>query len=308
MSLKRIYIFLLLVAAMLLSLCACTVSSAHHEEPEPPTQQDTKLPEPDRPPDEWYLPASLSMPEITLRQLVIQPVILPPKPLDPIDFKPRGNVLILCYHTFTEDGLPPEGEMKKMYTTDEKFHTDVQALLDAGWKSISLERFYCGDYDASEKYFAITFDDGYRTNYTHAFPIIRDMRVYADIFYNTAHFDDPNLFDMAMAAEMEESGLIKIYSHMPRHDRATEMSMEDFKAKISESFDTLFEATGNNRRRFLAYPFSDYNKDTYEAAKEAGVELQFVQYRALRGKDLCLRVSVAYDTDMLRVIKRGARN
>jgi peptidoglycan/xylan/chitin deacetylase (PgdA/CDA1 family) len=210
-----------------------------------------------------------------------------PKPGD-------DGVLILLYHTFTE------GEVTEpsLYTTAEKFEQDLQTLLDLGFVSLSLYDYADGSFDPDGRYFAVTFDDGYLTNYETAFPILQKLNCYADIFKNTDNEYMDHHFSYGQAREMEAGGLIAVHSHFPVHEPAASYEPEEFARLLERSFDTLERELGPRRHRLFAYVGGDYNRATYNAAEAAGVKLQFVQTQKFNAQGLALRVNISYDTDM----------
>jgi peptidoglycan/xylan/chitin deacetylase (PgdA/CDA1 family) len=213
-----------------------------------------------------------------------------------------GFVLVLLYHTFSEEPVSDPS----LFTTAEKFEKDIQTLLDAGLNPLSLYDYYEGSFDrGGRRYFAVTFDDGYLTNYEVAFPILQKLGVPATIFRNTdsAHFD--HHFSYEQAREMEESGLISIQSHLPVHIRATELEIDEFIRELERSFDTLEAELGPRSHRLFAYPYGHYDRETYEAAAEI-VALQFVQTLHFEAPGLVKRFNIAFNADIKEIL-RGAQ-
>ena len=147
----------------------------------------------------------------------------------------EGRVVILLYHDLVEKELG-ENNNPEYCTTGEKFRLDIETLLNRGWKSISSEMYAKGEYDKGENYFIITFDDGYISNYTIAYPIMLELGVYGDIFTCTGNVHFSNHFKWDQGQEMEDSGYVKLYSHTHRHYSLTRAkTLFSFKTSIKTS-------------------------------------------------------------------------
>jgi peptidoglycan/xylan/chitin deacetylase (PgdA/CDA1 family) len=92
------------------------------------------------------------------------------------------NAQILIYHRVNEDhdpyfgGVPPAVFERQMAYVASRFRVLPLPELVAGLRTASLP----------EQAIAVTFDDGYRDNYLHAFPILRRYSIPATIFLATA--------------------------------------------------------------------------------------------------------------------------
>ena len=215
-------------------------------------------------------------------------------------FSPSSNVAILLYHHFTE------GEPSKdfYYTTvsKEKFEGDMKILLASGYKSLSLENYYLNKYDKNRKYFVLTFDDGYLSNYDIAFDILKKHKIYADIFINTDSIDKDNRFKLNHAKEMEDSGFIKIYSHYPVHIDVSDINADEYSSMLKKSIETLESGLDKKDYYFFAYPYGFYNKEKYDLTKKAGYRLQAIQTVTYEGKDLIVRHYVAHVTNVIKLM------
>lgn len=218
-------------------------------------------------------------------------------------FVPSKNVAILLYHTFTEG--EPEEEFYDTTVSKDKFENDIKLLLKEGYKSLSLENYYLNKYDKNKKYFILTFDDGYTSNYDIAFDIIKKYNVSVDIFINTDQTYRDNRFKLEQAKEMEDSRLIKIYSHYPLHIDVRDIEASEYTIMLKKSIETLETVLDKKDFYFFAYPYSFYTEEKYKLTKEAGYKLQAVQilYHDC-GDDLIVRYNISYLTDVLEMIKK----
>jgi|GEM_PF-1131275 len=220
-------------------------------------------------------------------------------------FSPSDNVTVLLYHHFVNE-VPSKDHY---YTTvsKDKFENDMKKLLKKGYQPLSLENYYLNKYNKNKKYFVLTFDDGYLSNYEIAFDIIKKYNVYVDIFINTDSIDKDNRFKLNQAKEMEDSGLIKIYSHYPLHIDVTNIEAAEYTNMLKKSIETLETVLDKKDFYFFAYPYGFYNKEKYDLTKEAGYKLQAIQTVTYNGNDLIIRHNVTQITNVLDLISSISR-
>lgn len=100
-----------------------------------------------------------------------------------------NRFLVLCYHRVNDSGHPFFGGMPLAL-----FREQMQVLRDRFcvlFLHELVERAAAGDAPANAV--AITFDDGYRDNYTNAYPILRELSLPATIFLVTDAVDSNRL-------------------------------------------------------------------------------------------------------------------
>ena len=144
--------------------------------------------------------------------------VLSPAALSPDEIS--AQVPILMYHHMSEDVTNSE------MVSPEQFEAQIRALSEAGYTGVSfdeLQAYVLRGAPLPEKPVVITFDDGYESNYTLAYPILQKYGMKATIFaigvsFGKDHYKDTDYaitphFGAAEAAEMAASGLISIQSH-----------------------------------------------------------------------------------------------
>lgn len=210
-----------------------------------------------------------------------------------------AQVPILMYHHLSEDVTNSE------MVSPEQFEAQIRALSEAGYTGVSfdeLQAYVLRGEPLPEKPVVITFDDGYRSNYTLAYPILQKYSMKATIFaigvsFGTDHYKDTDYaitphFGAAEAAEMTASGLISIQSHTydmhqwPPYETGSAVrenilqlsseSEEAYVQALTEDFTrsrALLEDATGRPVDVLAYPAGQYSTLTQVTLQSLGVHV-----------------------------------
>lgn len=117
---------------------------------------------------------------------------------------------------------------------------------------------------------AITFDDGYKDNFTQVFPILIKYNLPATIFLITSEVGKRNRLDWQEIKLMQDSGLVTFASHAVGPDPLIKMkSDEDLKYQIFESKCILEEKLGKKVNLF-SYPEGMFNAKIRQLVIDAG--------------------------------------
>lgn len=193
-----------------------------------------------------------------------------------------GRFTVLEYHDFTENA-----EKTTDYTmTTAALRRDLDWLRDNGYTTIlprELAAGCCDDGSAlPEKAVLLTFDDGYMSNYTLAFPILREYGAKATISLITSRIDGekPGFLSWDACREMAESGLVEFASHTnDLHinddalgiDRKDGETREEYEARVfpdlSESIARIERETGQRVTAFT-YPLGNMDDWAEEFMRE----------------------------------------
>lgn len=184
------------------------------------------------------------------------------------------GIPILLYHEFYK--TEPPKNLYGLISTPENFEKDMLYVLEKGYKFVSLNDvidYKNGLKALPEKSVALTFDDGYISNYTDIYPILKKYNIPATIFVVEDLVGTNNYFDWNAAKEMQESGLVTIACHGHSHIYMTKLDIEDFKERTANYLKVLEEKLGKQEHIIYAYPYGKYSEKTNKALKELGVEV-----------------------------------
>jgi len=133
----------------------------------------------------------------------------------------------------------------------------------------------------------ITFDDGYRDNYTNAYLILRKYKLPAVIFLSAGYINTDRVLPHDMDDKTEYNRLlgwneikqmldnkIDFGSHTLHHANLGKCSKDNMKKEIKES-KILIEKNIECEVKSISYPFgllSDFNKDVIGITENAGYE------------------------------------
>jgi peptidoglycan/xylan/chitin deacetylase (PgdA/CDA1 family) len=191
-------------------------------------------------------------------------------------YRPRMDVPILMYHQVGR--LPRRMSERQDCVTPEQFERQLRAILESGYKVISLGRFIqLVDElpDALKRCVVLTFDDGYHGQFKNAYPILRRYGVPGTFFLVAGSVgshailphldpervrigDDERLAEWRPmlweeARELAHNGM-EIGSHGSSHRSLGRIRGDDVTHEVRRSREIL-EAQLGVRVEVFAYPF-----------------------------------------------------
>lgn len=203
-----------------------------------------------------------------------------------------AQVPILMYHNLAQEGSGSDT------ISVQRFEEHLAALQDAGYTTITFQDLLAyveQGTELPEKPVLLTFDDGYESNYTLAYPLLQQYQMKATIFVigvsmgkdtykDTGQAMIPH-FTQEQAAEMEASGFVTIESHgydihevqgrdpeplrvgiLPREDE----SEWDYAAFLQEDCQTMTDLLGKTPG-VLAYPYGYASELSEVVLHEMGI-------------------------------------
>ena len=173
------------------------------------------------------------------------------------------NVPVLMYHTSSEYN---PGGLTELYVKPSEFEKQIRYLSDNGYTFCTFDDYY--NLDNINKPVFITFDDGYRENYTEIFPILKKYNAKITLFLIIKSVTDSNL-TKDMVVEMSDSGLVKFESHTNTHPSLVAISSYDSRLtdELQNSKIKIEEIT-NKKVLALSYPNGEFNEKVKEKTKE----------------------------------------
>jgi len=179
----------------------------------------------------------------------------------------KRKVIVLAYHCFTGQ--------KALCVKPNMFRMHISSLASRGFQDLPLEAYIHalrGDENVPlRKYVCLTFDDGWRDNYTDAFPILQEYGFTATIFLTVAYIGEKkDYLTWEQVMEMKTAGF-KFGSHTLTHPHLTQIPIERARREIMESKELLEDKISEEVGAFC-YPYGDYNQDIVELVEEAGYQ------------------------------------
>lgn len=214
----------------------------------------------------------------------------------PTPSKPAINqtsqVVVFGYHRFEKKVRRPDTEI-----TPEAFEAQMKALQDQKVSVIGMQDFLAwkrGEKAIPPRAAIITIDDGYKSGYEVAWPILKKYKYPFTLFIYTegikgGKFGGGEAMSWEQLGEMRDAG-IDIEAHSATHqdlrkpyDKVTrrKLSPEEYtqwlEAEVGGSKATLEQKLGI-RVNCFAVPFGYYNDRVKDAAKKARFEAVFTVY------------------------------
>ncbi|MFX0205930.1 MAG: polysaccharide deacetylase family protein [Candidatus Hodarchaeota archaeon] len=189
--------------------------------------------------------------------------------------KNKFGLIVLMYHAIHEGSvstLYPYSISVNSFEEQIQYLKEVAEFIDPN----NLVDFRKNNVRRSKLNILLTFDDGYKNNYSLAFPLLRKCQIPGIIFLTTDFIgrDYTTFLNWSEVKEMEKSGLITFGSHCCRHFNLTALDKEDAILEMKNSKIELEKKLGQ-AVKFLSYPGGGHNREIMNFAEECGYEASF---------------------------------
>ncbi|MFD0870161.1 MULTISPECIES: polysaccharide deacetylase family protein [Paenibacillus] len=209
----------------------------------------------------------------------------------------REQVAVIMYH-HVDDTIQSSGTI-----TVDLFQRQLTYLQQQGYQFITLDQFkqYLAGGPVPDNAVLVTFDDGYESFYSNAYPVLSQLNIPAVNFAITKDTLNPQAsyipaMSQQQIAEMITAapGRIEVQCHTHAlHDKVDGQALltarldldsgkreseEDYRQRIMADTRTcrsVLEQVNPSPIDSLAYPFGIYDRDAAEALQSAGIEYAF---------------------------------
>jgi peptidoglycan/xylan/chitin deacetylase (PgdA/CDA1 family) len=203
-----------------------------------------------------------------------------------------AQVLIFGYHRFVNKVRRPDTEI-----TPEDFEKQMQQLKDNGITVIGMQDLLAwkrGEKNIPPRAAVITFDDGWKSQYEVAWPIMKKFGYTHTMFIYTegvrgGHFGGGEAITWDQLGEMRDAG-VDIEAHSATHqdlrkpyDKVTKKKLnpQEYEQWLQNEIigsKQLLEQKLGIKVNCFAVPFGYYNEHIKEVARNAGYEAIFTVY------------------------------
>jgi peptidoglycan/xylan/chitin deacetylase (PgdA/CDA1 family) len=193
--------------------------------------------------------------------------------LPPLNFVRSKYVLpILMYHSVIPDAPPAD----RLTVSVKAFERQMRFLKEHRYNVLPLEeaaRLIRERKNIPPHSVAITFDDGNKDNYLHAFPVLKKYGIRAAVFVIVKEVGRPDKLSWDEIKQMQDSGLISFGSHALGPEPLVNIKSEDeLKSQIFDSRRALEGELGRPVNMF-SYPEGRFNKKIRSLVIAAGYRL-----------------------------------
>lgn len=182
------------------------------------------------------------------------------------------SIPILMYHNIIEGN----GRGDNLNVSEQRFEEQIRQLKYYGYNTIDFEEMY--DYFKGEGTLPpnpviITFDDGYVSNYTYAYPILKKYGFKATVFMVADYIDKEGYLKTGMLQEMQSVGTFDVQSHSVNHlYRLSSADSEEMAYEVGVSKRVLEELLEKPVKVFC-YPYGRSSKKLRDVLEKEGYTL-----------------------------------
>lgn len=187
--------------------------------------------------------------------------------------------LILMVHRVVEHRS--DGENRELEITPVFLEQTIHEYRNKGYRFVSIDEA-CDILERGRRgkpFVCVTFDDGYRDNYTHALPLLKREQVPFAIYVTTEFLDNQQSMwwypgeQLGLSREelltLDAEPLCTLGAHTLTHPKLDSLTVEEQQREIVQSKQELENLLGHSVQHF-SYPHGAYNDDTIAIVQQNG--------------------------------------
>jgi peptidoglycan/xylan/chitin deacetylase (PgdA/CDA1 family) len=227
------------------------------------------------------------------------------------------TVPILCYHQFT----PGSTTRQQLEVSATAFRQQLTYLRDNDYQVLALADFaeiLEGRRPVPPRAVVLTIDDGYRSVYDVAWPILQEFGYPATLFVYTDFIGGSKALNWSQVREMAATGLLDIQSHGKSHTSLSRLPDDDsaaaYRARLQEEIQAsgkVFDKRLGDRPVFLSYPYGNSSSLAVELLTDADYQLAATVTRGdntVYADRFLLHRTMIYDHHSLEDFRKLLRN
>ena len=211
------------------------------------------------------------------------------------------KLLIIYYHEVVKKG---EGATYQKIE-EEKFEAQMQYLRDHGYTSLFFSEL---GKPLPQKSVIVSFDDGFRSVYDNAAPIMQKYGIKGNIYLPTAYIgEDEKFISWDMARELKDKGF-EMQAHTHTHVDVRTLSFATMQNEVTTSGEYFARELGVEPCA-ICLPFGTYNRRSVKQLKKTGKYKYILASfygrageRKLKKGGLLPRIGIS-DTDSIEVFE-----
>ncbi len=171
--------------------------------------------------------------------------------------------------------LSEKPEQRALEVTPDWLESEIKKYQHKGYHFIGIDEIG----HSRHHWICITFDDGYRDNYTLAYPLLKRLGVPFTVYITTSFINNqmqmwwyPNE-KLGISTDelklLDANPLCTIGAHTVNHPKLDTLPRDQQYKEIAESKQTLESLLGHKVQHF-SFPHGAHNDDTLDICKELG--------------------------------------
>ncbi len=203
---------------------------------------------------------------------------IPKKPLHSSSVYVHGyrTIPILCYHQFT----PGNRTTQRLELSARDFRAQLNFLREQRFNVLTMDDVAAimdGTRPIPPRAVVLTIDDGYRSVYDVAWPIIREFGFPVTLFIYTDFVGGGKALTWAQIREMQASGLVDIQSHAKSHTSLSRLpedaSATAYKVRVEDEINLSAQVLSRRLKQpveHLSYPYGNSSALAAAVLEEQG--------------------------------------
>lgn len=206
-----------------------------------------------------------------------------------LDCEIDNGIPVLTYHHLLKNEENKRFRNTSTTTSDVAFSNQMTYLKQTGYDTISmyqLEAYLNNQINLPGKVVLLTFDDGLKSVYRYAYPVLKDYGFRATAFIISSRIKrhpqkwNPDSLQFMSISELKEiQDVFDVQSHTHFLHRTDGNRQPILLSRSLHNIEFDFEHSRRALEQFnphvlyLSYPFGGYNQKAIQAAKDAGLHL-----------------------------------